>query len=84
MDGLLNVNRQRIGTTEVENAINAHMGVVESAIVGYPYHIQGQINQLGDTSTQLNPAAMEEILRGLGVGGVRKLKRWKDWPTWLF
>ena len=26
----------RIGTAEVENAINMHSGVVESAVVGYP------------------------------------------------
>ena len=32
----------RIGTAEVENAINMHTGVVESAIVGYPHDIKGQ------------------------------------------
>ncbi len=33
---------QRIGTAEVENAINAHADVVESAVVGYPHDIKGQ------------------------------------------
>src|SRR6185437_2707023 len=32
----------RIGTAEVENAINMHTGVVESAVVGYPHDIKGQ------------------------------------------
>ena len=32
----------RIGTAEVENAINMHAGVVESAVVGYPHDIKGQ------------------------------------------
>ena len=32
----------RIGTAEVENAINSHTGVVESAVVGYPHEVKGQ------------------------------------------
>ena len=30
------------GTAEVENAINEHPAVVESAVVGYPHDIKGQ------------------------------------------
>ncbi|MBL7707693.1 MAG: acetyl-coenzyme A synthetase, partial [Chitinophagaceae bacterium] len=30
------------GTAEVENAINMHAGVVESAVVGYPHDVKGQ------------------------------------------
>ena len=42
MDDVLNVSGHRIGTAEVENAINMHAGVVESAVVGYPHDIKGQ------------------------------------------
>lgn len=42
VDDVLNVSGHRIGTAEVENAINMHSGVVESAIVGYPHPIKGQ------------------------------------------
>jgi acetyl-CoA synthetase len=42
VDDVLNVSGHRIGTAEVENAINMHSGVVESAVVGYPHHIKGQ------------------------------------------
>ena len=42
VDDVLNVSGHRIGTAEVENAINMHTGVVESAIVGYPHDIKGQ------------------------------------------
>jgi acetyl-CoA synthetase len=42
VDDVLNVSGHRIGTAEVENAINAHAGVVESAVVGYPHDIKGQ------------------------------------------
>ena len=42
VDDVLNVSGHRIGTAEVENAINSHEGVVESAVVGYPHAIKGQ------------------------------------------
>ena len=42
VDDVLNVSGHRIGTAEVENAINSHTGVIESAVVGYPHDIKGQ------------------------------------------
>lgn len=42
VDDVLNVSGHRIGTAEVENAINMHAGVVESAVVGYQHAIKGQ------------------------------------------
>jgi acetyl-CoA synthetase len=42
VDDVLNVSGHRIGTAELENAINQHTGVVESAVVGYPHHLKGQ------------------------------------------
>jgi acetyl-CoA synthetase len=42
VDDVLNVSGHRIGTAEVENAINMHSDVVESAVVGYPHDIKGQ------------------------------------------
>jgi len=42
VDDVLNVSGHRIGTAEVENAINTHTGVIESAIVGYSHDIKGQ------------------------------------------
>ncbi len=42
VDDVLNVSGHRIGTAEVENAINMHSTVVESAVVGYPHDIKGQ------------------------------------------
>ncbi len=38
----MNVSGHRIGTAEVECAINTHDAVVESAVVGYPHDIKGQ------------------------------------------
>jgi acetyl-CoA synthetase len=42
VDDVINVSGHRIGTAEVENAINMHSGVVESAVVGYPHEVKGQ------------------------------------------
>jgi len=42
VDDVLNVSGHRIGTAEVENAINMHAGVIESAVVGFPHDIKGQ------------------------------------------
>jgi acetyl-CoA synthetase len=42
VDDVINVSGHRMGTAEVENAINTHPGVVESAVVGYPHEIKGQ------------------------------------------
>ncbi len=42
VDDVINVSGHRIGTAEVENAINAADGVTESAVVGRPHDIKGQ------------------------------------------
>ncbi|MFA5592637.1 MAG: acetate--CoA ligase [Micavibrio sp.] len=42
MDDVINVSGHRLGTAEVENAINEHDAVAESAVVGFPHDIKGQ------------------------------------------
>jgi len=42
VDDVMNISGHRIGTAEVECAINTHPNVVESAVVGYPHDIKGQ------------------------------------------
>jgi acetyl-CoA synthetase len=42
VDDVMNISGHRIGTAEVENAINMHTGVVESAVVGFPHDVKGQ------------------------------------------
>jgi len=41
IDDVINVSGHRIGTAEVEDAINQHPKVIESAVVGYPHEIKG-------------------------------------------
>jgi acetyl-CoA synthetase len=42
VDDVMNVSGHRIGTAEVESAINTHVDIVESAVVAYPHDIKGQ------------------------------------------
>jgi acetyl-CoA synthetase len=42
VDDVINVSGHRLGTAEVENAINSHPLVLESAVVGFPHDVKGQ------------------------------------------
>ncbi|MEO6903361.1 MAG: acetate--CoA ligase [Bacteroidia bacterium] len=42
VDDVMNISGHRIGTAEVESAINLHVDIVESAVVSYPHDIKGQ------------------------------------------
>lgn len=42
VDDVINVSGHRFGTAEIEDAINGHLNIVESAVVGYPHDIKGQ------------------------------------------
>lgn len=42
VDDVINVSGHRLGTAEIESAINEHEAVAESAVVGYTHDIKGQ------------------------------------------
>ncbi len=42
VDDVINVSGHRIGTAEVEDAINEHEQIVESAVIGFAHDIKGQ------------------------------------------
>jgi acetyl-CoA synthetase len=42
VDDVINVSGHRIGTAEVEEAIDEHPMITESAVVGFPHDIKGQ------------------------------------------
>ncbi len=41
-DDVLNISGHRMGTAEIESAINEHKDIAESAVVGFPHDIKGQ------------------------------------------
>ena len=61
VDDVINVSGHRIGTAEVEDAINQHPKVNESAVVGYPHEIKGQGIYAYVTCEELSDAEMETI-----------------------
>jgi len=42
VDDVINVSGHRLGTAEIESALDSHPKVVEAAVVGYPHDIKGQ------------------------------------------
>ena len=42
VDDVINVSGHRMGTAEVESALDAHAAVAEAAVVGYPHDLKGQ------------------------------------------
>lgn len=64
VDDVINVSGHRMGTAEVENAINEHPNVIESAVVGYPHDIKGQgiYAYVISNEEELNDAFKKEIL----------------------
>jgi acetyl-CoA synthetase len=65
VDDVINVSGHRFGTAEIENAINHHSQVVESAVVGYPHNIKGQgiyAYVIADNSGKDDDILREEIL----------------------
>jgi len=42
VDDVIKVSGHRLGTADIEDAIDEHPDVVESAVVGYPHEIKGQ------------------------------------------
>ena len=63
VDDVINVSGHRIGTAEVENALNTHPKVVESAVVGFPHPIKGQgIYAYTICSDEINNEQLKEEL----------------------
>ncbi len=42
VDDVINVSGHRLGTAEVESALDSHPKVAEAAVVGYPHDLKGQ------------------------------------------
>lgn len=73
VDDVLNVSGHRIGTAEVENALNMHTGVLESAVVGYPHDLKGQgiyayviMESMPDDADNLRADIVQTVSRVIG------------------
>jgi len=64
VDDVLNVSGHRLGTAEIESALDLHEYVAESAVVGFPHDIKGQ-GIYAFVTLQFGIAASEEIKKEL-------------------
>jgi acetyl-CoA synthetase len=71
MDDVINVSGHRLGTAEIENAINEHDAIAESAVVGFPHDIKGQ-GIYAYVTLMEGIAPSDEIKSGI-VATVRKI-----------
>jgi acetyl-CoA synthetase len=77
VDDVINVSGHRMGTAEVENAINEHPRVIESAVVGYPHEIKGQgiyayvICDMADRSEESVVKEIQDMVRNI-IGPIAK------------
>jgi acetyl-CoA synthetase len=69
VDDVLNVSGHRLGTAEIESALDLHEFVVESAVVGFPHDIKGQgiyafvTLQVGVTPSELMHKELVALVR---------------------
>ncbi|NBX66661.1 MAG: acetate--CoA ligase [Proteobacteria bacterium] len=64
VDDVINVSGHRLGTAEIESAINRHAAVAESAVVGFPHDLKGQgiyAYVILKEGTEANDATVTEI-----------------------
>ncbi len=73
VDDVINVSGHRIGTAEVEDAIDEHPNVIETAVVGYPHEIKGQgiyayviCGKEPDNEEQFRAEVLETVTRVIG------------------
>jgi acetyl-CoA synthetase len=73
VDDVINVSGHRMGTAEVESAINEHGDVAESAVVGFPHDIKGQgiyayvtLNSGVEATDQIKNEIVQTVRRIIG------------------
>ncbi|MFN8415201.1 MAG: acetate--CoA ligase [Cytophagaceae bacterium] len=73
VDDVINVSGHRLGTAEIENAINEQVDVVESAVVGYPHDIKGQgifayviCHRSGKTDDVIKQEILQSVTKVIG------------------
>ena len=68
VDDVINVSGHRLGTAEIENAINEHPQISESAVVGFPHALKGQGIFAYAVCPEMPSKGQEEIIHGIKVG----------------
>jgi len=85
VDDVINVSGHRMGTAEVESALQAHPAVAEAAVVGFPHEIKGEgiyafvILKPGQTpSDALRTELVQQVRRLIGPIAAPDQIQWAD------
>ena len=73
VDDVINVSGHRMGTAEIENALNEHPLVNESAVVGFPHSIKGQGIYAFVVCTEFSSGGEDGVRNSLMVGVARSI-----------
>lgn len=83
VDDVLNVSGHRLGTAEIESALDLHEYVAESAVVGYPHDIKGQgiyafvtLNVGMSPSEQMKKELIDLVRNEIGVIATLDVVQW--------
>jgi acetyl-CoA synthetase len=83
VDDVINVSGHRMGTAEVESALDSHPKVAESAVVGYPHDIKGQgiyayvtLMEGEESSDELGKELVQWVRKGIGPIASPDLVQW--------
>lgn len=78
IDDVINVSGHRIGTAEIEDAINQHPKVNESAVVGFPHNIKGSgiyayviCDELSETEAEIIESEIRDTVNKY-IGAIAK------------
>ncbi|MAY83176.1 MAG: acetate--CoA ligase [Flavobacteriales bacterium] len=76
VDDVINVSGHRFGTAEIEDAINQHPEVIESAVVGFPHEVKGQgIYAFVIGSSNIHEEGLEKAVRAIVEEMIGKIAR---------
>ena len=76
VDDVINVSGHRFGTAEIEDAINQHPEVIESAVIGYPHEVKGQgIYAFVIGSNSIHEEGLEQAVREIVEEMIGKIAR---------
>uniref|UniRef100_A0A8D0H8L3 Acetyl-coenzyme A synthetase n=1 Tax=Sphenodon punctatus TaxID=8508 RepID=A0A8D0H8L3_SPHPU len=74
MDDVINISGHRLGTAEIEDAMDEHPAVPETAVIGYPHDVKGEgafaFVVLKDDTAQ--PQHIEEELKSIVASKIAK------------
>ncbi|NXD59200.1 ACS2L synthetase, partial [Corvus moneduloides] len=58
LDDIINISGHRLGTAEVDDVVNHHVAVAESAVIAYPHEIKGEGKMLSFMPQNISSGAM--------------------------